>query len=94
MVCASAGITTERFSFAPLGLPGRLMIRDRPRMPATAREIMACGVTFMLEALMASAIPGISLSRTFSVASGVRSRGLTPVPPVVKIRSSLSTSAN
>lgn len=32
---------TARFSFTARGLPGRLMIRVRPRLPATARESMA-----------------------------------------------------
>src|SRR5271157_4130626 len=41
IACFNAGRITARFSFALLGLPGRLIIRERPRIPTTAREIMA-----------------------------------------------------
>ena len=42
----------------------------------------------------ASAIPGASRARTLFVASGVTSRGLSPVPPVVRMRSAWSRSAH
>ncbi len=48
MACFSAGRIIARFSLAPFGLPGRLTIRQRPRIPAIAREIMAWGVIFIL----------------------------------------------
>ena len=38
-------------------------------------------------------MPGASFSRTARVASGVTSRGLSPVPPVVRMRSAWSVSA-
>jgi molybdenum cofactor synthesis domain-containing protein len=63
-----------------------LQILDRV-IPATAREIMACGVFSRLRARITSPKPGITRSRICSVASGVTSRGETPVPPVVRIRS-------
>lgn len=47
----------------------------------------------MLALLMASAMPGTILLTTVSVASGVTSRGETPVPPVVNMRSGFCTSA-
>lgn len=43
---------------AALGLPGRLTISVRPRIPAAARDSMARGVTAMDDARMASGIPG------------------------------------
>ncbi len=65
----------SRHSLTALGLPGRLMIRVRPRVPATPRESMPKGVCCRLMARIASAIPGASRSRTAFVASGVTSRG-------------------
>ncbi len=41
--CAREGSTASRFSRTALGLPGRLTMRLRPRMPAAARESMARG---------------------------------------------------
>jgi len=41
---------------------------------------------------MRSAIPGASRSSTARVASGVTSRSLSPVPPVVSTRSAASAS--
>ncbi len=50
---------TCRFSHAPLGLPGRLMIRLVPRMPAAARDRHAFGGVICMDAArMASGIPG------------------------------------
>jgi len=43
---------------------------------------------------MSSPKPGIMRSHTASVASGVTSRGLGPVPPVVRISEQPSTSAS
>ncbi len=85
-----AGRMTLKFSLTPFGLPGRLTIRQEPRTPTIALEIMAWGVFFRLSARIASANPGTSFSMTSSVASGVTSLGLRPVPPVVRIRSALS----
>jgi hypothetical protein len=79
--CFSAGRTKERFSLAPLGLPGRLMISEDFLTPATALEMMAWGVISALFARMYSPIPGISRSMTSKVASGVTSLGLTLFRP-------------
>ncbi len=79
--CLRAGRTTSRFSLTPLGLPGRLIIRQLLLTPAFALDIMACGVFLRLSALMASAMPGTSKSITFDMAWGVTSVGLRPVPP-------------
>jgi chaperonin GroEL len=57
-----------------------------------ALESMACLVFFRLSWRMASGRPGTSRSMTARVASGVLSRGLKPVPPVVRIKSILSLS--
>ena len=81
---------TSKFSLTPLGLPGRFTIRLEPRIPTTALETMAWGVFLRLSALMASEKPGTSFSITFNVASGVTSRGLKPVPPVVRIKSAFN----
>jgi hypothetical protein len=58
-----------------------------PRIPATARDKIARGVCFKPSARICSANPGIKRSATAMVASGVTSRGPTPVPPVVTIKS-------
>ena len=55
--CPREGSTASRFSRTALGLPGRLTMRLRPRMPAAARESMARGVTAMDAARMASGMP-------------------------------------
>src|SRR5262249_25827028 len=53
------------------------------RMPETALDSAARGVAFKLSSRIISAIPGTFLSMTLSVASGVTSRGESPVPPEV-----------
>ena len=75
------------------GLPGKLMISVRLRMPATARESIQLAVCGREAARIASAIPGASRSITARVASGVTSSGEKPVPPVVRTRSQTSLSA-
>ena len=49
---------TSRHSATPLGLPGRVTISVRPRIPATDRLIMAIGVFSRVRARMVSARPG------------------------------------
>lgn len=61
-------------------------MRLRPRVPATARESMARGVILRPSTHMATGMARISRSRTAKVASGVTSRGESPVPPVVMMR--------
>ena len=53
------------------GLPGRLMMRLCPRITATWRERMAVGTNASEIWRICSPKPGISLSATASVASGV-----------------------
>src|SRR6266487_3389343 len=84
--CGNTGRIHSRHSLTALGLPGRLIISVRPRVPATPRESIPKGVCCRLTARIASAIPGASRSITAFVASGVTSRGARPVPPVVRIR--------
>jgi hypothetical protein len=62
------------------------MISACLRITATWRERIAVGTNFRLSARICSPNPGISLSATASVASGVTSRGAGPVPPVVSTR--------
>src|ERR1019366_3133653 len=83
--CGANSTIASNDSTAPLGEPGRLTIKTRPRVPTTERESAASGVASRPRARINSAMPGISRSRTARVASGVTSRGATPVPPVVKI---------
>ena len=85
MVCSSAPMTADRLSRAAFSDPGRLRIRLLPRVPATARDSMARGVIFSPSTHMATGMAGISRSSTARVASGVTSRGESPVPPVVTI---------
>ena len=59
------------------------MIKVDPTVPATPR----LKTPLALEARMASATPGALRSSSGAVASGVKSLGPNPVPPVVKIRS-------
>ena len=64
--------------------PGRFTISVVPASPASPRDSMAAGTpAFTPAALIASGMPGISLSITRLVISGVRSPGVRPVPPVV-----------
>jgi hypothetical protein len=83
----------SRDSTAPRGLPGRLIMIVVARIPATARDKIARGVFFAPSERMCSPKPGMSLSTTAIVASGVTSRGPTPVPPVVRITSASLASA-
>ena len=55
--------------------------------PRTWRDRIAVGTKRRLICRICSPKPGISLSATASVASGVTSRGAGPVPPVVSTRS-------
>ncbi len=62
------------------------MIKVPLQVPLIPRDVIAIGVFFTVAARIASDKPGASLSITARVASGVLSRGLKPVPPVVRIR--------
>src|SRR2546430_3418473 len=58
------------------------------RITATCRDRMAVATKFRLICRICSPNPGMTLSATASVASGVTSRGAGPVPPVVSTRRS------
>ena len=75
-----------KVSVMDLGWPGKLMIKHLPRMTATCLDKIAVGTKRRLICRICSPKPGISLSATASVASGVTSRGEGPVPPVVKTK--------
>src|SRR5438477_2448715 len=83
--CGTSSTIASRDSTAPFGEPGRFTIRTVPRVPASERESTASGVATRPRVRINSPKPGISRSNTARVASGVTSRGATPVPPVVKI---------
>ena len=84
---------TAIHSRTPRGLPGRLTMSVRPRIPAIARETIASGDDAAVATRAASGMPGTWRSITRRVASGVTSRGATPLPPVVSTRSTFSVSA-
>ena len=81
-----AGITASIHSRTARGCPGRLMISDRPQIPAVCRLRIAVGTTCSDTARISSPNPGSIFWHTASVASGVTSRSAGPVPPVVTIR--------
>jgi hypothetical protein len=68
-----------------------LTISVRPATPDTPRLSTPIGVCWMLTARIASAMPGASRAITACVASGVTSSGVSPVPPVVKMNATPSS---
>ena len=78
------GRRTAKPSRQPPVEPGRLTTSVEPRTPAAPRERRPCGVLAIESARSACAMPGASRSSTSRVASGVTSRGASPVPPVVR----------
>jgi len=76
------------------GLPGRLIIKLFFLVPAQARERTAVAVCSYPFILSISARPGTSFSITWAVTSGVMSRGPSPVPPEVRMRSTTDESAS
>ena len=85
--CGRVSSTASRLSDTALGLPGRFRIRLFFRITQTLLVNIARGVIRMEYARMAYGMPGTCLSATASVASGVTSRAVKPVPPVVRMRS-------
>src|SRR5688572_21680361 len=90
---SSAGRSTAYPSRQPPVEPGRFTTSVVPRSPAMPRESKPCGVFAIASARIASGIPGTRLSITEAVASGVTSRGATPVPPVVSTSDASAASA-
>ena len=82
-----AGTNIGKHSPIAFGLPGRLTIKVRPRVPAVERDKIAVGTRSKLRIRIASPNPGNSRSITARVASGVMSRADGPVPPVVTTKS-------
>ena len=62
-------------------------MRVRPRMPATERDSQEVCTVSADFCLISSGMPGTCLSMASIVASGVKSKGDSPVPPVVTTRS-------
>ena len=60
-------------------------------MPETPRASIPIGVCSRLRARIASAMPGASRVMTARVTSGVMSSGVSPVPPVVKMNETPSS---
>lgn len=88
----TAAMTAPRHSAMAVGLPGRVMMSDDPRIPAVWRDKIAVGIRPIETARIASPNPGSILVQTASVASGVTSRGDGPVPPVVMTNEQFSLS--
>ena len=84
-----AGKTASKHSLIDFGLPGKLIIKLLPLRPAVCLDKIAVGTNFKDSVLISSPKPGIILSQTASVASGVTSRFAGPVPPVVTTRQHL-----
>ena len=93
-VSPAAFFAPSSVSRIAFGWPGRLMISARFRITATWRERIAVGTNARLTCRICSPNPGITLSPTASVASGVTSRAAGPVPPVVSTRSQPSASTS
>ena len=70
--CPRCGNTYSRLSFTAFGLPGRLTIRDLPRIPAVPLVSIALFLVRVIKRRIDSPIPGISLSTTAFVASGTQ----------------------
>ena len=88
------GNNSSSVSLIDLGDPGKLTIKQDPRVPAICLDRMAVGTYFRDMDLILSPKPGRTLSQTAFVASGVTSLGAGPVPPVVKMRVQPSSSLN
>ena len=73
-------------SFAPWGLPGRLIIRQLPSVPEIPRLSDDIGEILYVSRRISSESPIDFRSKIFSVASGVTSSFPKPVPPVVSIK--------
>ena len=78
--------TAPRQTAIATGFPGRLIIRLFPRVPAICLDSIAVGTVLRDTVLICSAKPSKIRSHTASVASGVTSLVVGPVPPVVRIR--------
>src|SRR5208337_2785642 len=81
-------------STAPFGLPGKFTMSVRCRDTTRPRDNSAVGVFSTPLRRISSAKPGMLCCATSSVASGVLSRGPSPVPPVVNSRSTRFESAS
>jgi molybdopterin adenylyltransferase len=68
------------------GLPGKVITREFPTTAAKPRERIAFGVMSTLRIRINSPKPSISTLMTSLRASGVTSRSVIPVPPVVNIK--------
>src|SRR5215470_266711 len=89
-----ASLRPSSVSRIDLGCPGRLMTSAPLRTTATCRDRIAVGTNSRLILRICSPKPGMTLSATASVASGVTSRGAGPVPPVVSTRWHFSRSTS
>ena len=83
---AGTGTMRVRDSVTAAGLPGRFTTNVLPVTPTSPRVSAACGDFRRPCSRNISGMPGSSRSSTVAVASGVWSRGDTPVPPVVTMR--------
>src|SRR5699024_4629757 len=82
---------TAQPSFTPPVDPGKVITKVEPATPAIHLDKAALGSFANPLFQNATAIPGISLSRCFLIASTVRSSGLITVPPQVSNTSGASS---
>src|SRR6185436_3426702 len=89
---STIGSSAASPSVTPPVEPGRLTMSVFLRVPLSPRLNADRGNDAIVITRIRSAIPGASRSSTARVASGVTSRSLSPVPPVVITRSAASRS--
>src|SRR5574344_1513177 len=87
-----AGKTASKHSLIDFGFPGSFTIKELPLRPGVCLDEIAVGTYCKLTLLISSPNPGIILSQTVSVASGVTSLNAGPVPPVVTTKQHFSLS--
>ena len=93
-MCNIPGKIQSNDSKTALTLPGKFIITVFPLRPTTPLDNIDRGVLLWPWALIVSATPSNSFSKISFVASGVKSRGPTPVPPVVMTISTFKSSEN
>jgi hypothetical protein len=86
--CRSNGMAMSKCCCTAVGDPGTFNINVRFTKPATPleRQAKGCWYLYAVSLHMVSGMEGICFSNMDKVASGVTSRMLSPVPPVVMMR--------
>lgn len=87
IACGRIAEMASSCSTAPRGEPGSVMMRVLFATPAIPRDKYARGLVLPVKARASSINPGCWREMTLAAASGVTSRGESPVPPVLTIKS-------